>query len=253
VSYYHRCIEDVDRQLARILDALEQSGQADRTIVVFTSDHGEMLGTHGLREKGLAPTERLCAYRFWCSTPDLKQGSRTPMMCSSIDIAPTLLNMAGIDSAQIADKYPMLKGRSFSDALSARSAKGPRDESGEGVLMQWNSLIYVNAQSGAKFGEVRKAEGLAAKFSKVQDLDLNGVMKKRGLMRGVSDGKYKFARYFSPDNYHTPRSLAELQLHNDLELYDLKNDPGELNNLARNIGIAEVGALVDRLLARCQQ
>jgi arylsulfatase A-like enzyme len=247
ISYYHRCIEDVDRQIARVLDALERSGQADRTIVVYTSDHGEMLGTHGLREKGLAPYREIVRVPFVVRHPDIKQGGQTSMMSSTLDLAPSLLSMAGVDSAQIAEKYPMLKGRSFTAAMGNRSQTGPRDETGEGVLMQWNSLIYLSAQSGAKFKEVRSAEGLIDKFIKVQELDMGGVMKKRGLMRGVSDGRYKFARYFSPEKYHTPNDMNELVKHNDLELYDLKADPGELKNLANNIKDAKVLEVIERM------
>jgi arylsulfatase A-like enzyme len=247
ISYYYRCIEDVDTQIARVLDALEQSGQADRTIVVYTSDHGEMLGTHGLREKGLAPYREIVRVPFIVRHPDLKQGGQTAMLNSTLDIAPSLLTMAGVDTAQIAEKYPMLKGRSFTSAMGSRSQIGPRDETGEGVLMQWNSLIYLSAQVGEKFNEVRKAEGLVEKFIKVRELNMDNVFKKRGLMRGVSDGRYKFARYFSPNHFHTPNSLEELMRHNDLELYDLKADPGEVKNLATDMRDVTVRHIVEQM------
>ena len=49
---YYAMIKLIDDQLARILAALDETGQRERTIVIFTSDHGEMLGDHGLIEKG---------------------------------------------------------------------------------------------------------------------------------------------------------------------------------------------------------
>ena len=49
---YYAMIELIDDQVGRVLDALRESGQADDTLVIFTSDHGEMLGDHGLIQKG---------------------------------------------------------------------------------------------------------------------------------------------------------------------------------------------------------
>ena len=57
-------------------------------------------------------------------------------------------------------------------------------------------------------------------------------MKKRGSVRTVFDGRYKFSRYFAPVERNQPKNLDELYRWNDVELFDLKNDPTELKNLA---------------------
>ena len=57
-------------------------------------------------------------------------------------------------------------------------------------------------------------------------------LSKRRLHRGVFDGRFKFARYFAPNDHHLPRSFADLRARNDLELYDLETDPNEIVNLA---------------------
>jgi len=51
-NYYYNCLVDVDRHIDTLLTGLEKSGEADNTIVLFVSDHGEMLGVHGHRGKG---------------------------------------------------------------------------------------------------------------------------------------------------------------------------------------------------------
>ena len=50
-SAYYAMIELVDEQIGRVLDALAESGQIERTLIIFNSDHGEMLGDHGLTRK----------------------------------------------------------------------------------------------------------------------------------------------------------------------------------------------------------
>ena len=60
-------------------------------------------------------------------------------------------------------------------------------------------------------------------------------LAKRGAIRSVGDGQFRFSRYFSPLEHHMPRTMEELLANNDVELYDLENDPTEMNNLAQNI------------------
>ncbi|HET9594030.1 MAG TPA: sulfatase-like hydrolase/transferase, partial [Anaeromyxobacteraceae bacterium] len=57
-------------------------------------------------------------------------------------------------------------------------------------------------------------------------------MAKRGAVRSVYDGRYVFARYFSPKQHHRPETLEELRRHDDLELFDTAADPLEMENLA---------------------
>ena len=57
-------------------------------------------------------------------------------------------------------------------------------------------------------------------------------MTKRGAIRSVFDGRYKFARYFSPLQHNAPRTIEEILGVNDVELFDLQSDPNEMDNLA---------------------
>ena len=57
-------------------------------------------------------------------------------------------------------------------------------------------------------------------------------MKKRGSLRTVFDGRYKFTRYFAPTEHNQPSNLEDLYARNDLELFDLVEDPQEMTNLA---------------------
>ena len=80
-------------------------------------------------------------------------------------------------------------------------------------------------------------------------------LAKRGAIRSVFDGRYRFVRYFSPKEHNRPASVEALFKLNDVELYDVERDPLERNNLAldrdRNRELleamnAKLNALIDR-------
>jgi len=57
-------------------------------------------------------------------------------------------------------------------------------------------------------------------------------LDKRGFLSFVYDGRYKFARYYAPTAFNTPRTVEEILRNNDVQLFDLESDPEETHNLA---------------------
>ena len=95
---YFAMIELIDHNVGRMLDALEASGQLANTVVIFTSDHGETLGDHGLLLKGCRFYESLVHVPLVVSWPGrFKQGLRSQALVELTDLAPTLLELAGLD------------------------------------------------------------------------------------------------------------------------------------------------------------
>lgn len=98
-AYYYACVSFIDYQIGRILDTLEASGQMDNTLIVFTSDHGELLGDYhcyGKRSMHDAPAHiPLLAYQKGV----LEGGRKETKPVSLVDLAPTFLKAAGIDTA----------------------------------------------------------------------------------------------------------------------------------------------------------
>ena len=93
---YYAMIELIDDQVGRVLDALRASGQADDTLVIFTSDHGEMLGDHGLIQKGCRFYEGLVRVPLMLSWPGrIGAGQHSDALVELTDLAPTLLEAAG--------------------------------------------------------------------------------------------------------------------------------------------------------------
>lgn len=103
----------IDHCIGRILKVLEETGLADDTIVCFTSDHGDLLGDHGLYEKGPLPYASLMRVPFIIRSPDIQPAvSQAPM--SNVDVMPTLLELAGVeipDTVQGHSFVPVLAGQ----------------------------------------------------------------------------------------------------------------------------------------------
>lgn len=93
---YFRLIEKIDRQVGDVLQALEDSGEVENTVVVFLSDHGDMVGAHRWNQKTLFFDEaaRVPLFFFWPGK--IKPGTTRRLVNTGIDLFPTLCGIAGI-------------------------------------------------------------------------------------------------------------------------------------------------------------
>lgn len=116
---YYAMIELVDEQFGRILDHLESTGQRDNTIVIFMSDHGEMLGDHGLVLKGCRFYEGAVRVPLAISWPGhFEQGLISDALVELIDVYPTILEAVGEvvpDGTQGKSLIPILTGSVLPD------------------------------------------------------------------------------------------------------------------------------------------
>lgn len=95
---YYAQIELIDDQLGRLVSYLEDIGERDNTLIIFMSDHGEMNGDHGLYWKGAYFYEALVHVPLIMSCPSLiKQGVISDALVELVDIAPTILELAGYE------------------------------------------------------------------------------------------------------------------------------------------------------------
>jgi choline-sulfatase len=112
-AYWAMC-DLIDDQVGRMLDALERTGQLEDTLVVFMSDHGEMLGDHGLYLKGPHFYEPAVRVPLIVSRPGtIAPGRRSGALVELVDLAPTLLEAAGLpphSGMQGRSLWPMLTG-----------------------------------------------------------------------------------------------------------------------------------------------
>ena len=110
---YYGGITGIDGEFQQVLDLLEKNGMAENTIVIYTSDHGEMLGSHGRVAKQY-PYEESCRVPFMVRGPGIRKG-RSDAIFASVDIFPTVCGLAGVPvpSGKVGTDYSgILRGRS---------------------------------------------------------------------------------------------------------------------------------------------
>jgi arylsulfatase A-like enzyme len=92
ISSYYGLVKEVDDWVGKILDKLEELHIADNTLVVFTSDHGEMLGAHGMREKNVFYEESAHVPLLLRFPKKIKEKTVLSGYTSTIDLLPTILD-----------------------------------------------------------------------------------------------------------------------------------------------------------------
>lgn len=196
LDYYLNCLRENDILLGNILDCYDELNYNMNTIIIFTSDHGEMCGEHGLRQKGSL------IYKENIGVPLVIAGCGVPCkvtsdaVISTVDIAPTIVGFTG-------NKHNFV-GHDFSRFIKNRKPNkiAPRDETG--ALFQYMMGIPHHIKP----------------FSQ-------GILTKRFSFSRhytTQNGEYKI-----------PNSVEELIKDNYVTIYDRYSDPDELHNLADNI------------------
>ena len=99
VTSYYASITSVDTEIERVINLLKEKDLYENTVIVFTSDHGDMLGAHGLLTKGVGTGyEEVYNIPLIVKTPNGCQlDSTAEIKVSTVDIAPTLLDYAGVE------------------------------------------------------------------------------------------------------------------------------------------------------------
>ncbi len=194
VRLYHRPVRALDEAVGELLRALEETGQRDNTLVVFTSDQGLAVGQHGFFDKH-APYEANLAAPLIASMPGtLPQNAVCDVTVSGVDLIPTFFRFADIPLP-----WPM-HGRDLTPLLKNPRAHWPHPA----------MLIYTIGAWGDDTVDIPD-------FSAMR-LPARGFRVPWYVT--LRQGQYKYIRTLVPQEVE--------------ELYDLSSDPHELTNLARN-------------------
>jgi arylsulfatase len=227
-NYYLNCLRDVDRNIAAMLAELGAAGLSDRTIVVLTSDHGDMDGAHQLHAKGAVSYREQNQVPLIIAHPAYSGGKQCRAVTSHLDIAPTLVGLTGVAPARRAEIVKGLPGKDLTVLLAAPE-KADVNAMRDGALFNYNMFAYLDSDFLNKAVDYLQKGG---KPDRLKDAGIVPDLMKRGAVRSVYDGRYVFARYFSPKQHNRPATLEDLYRLNDVELFDVQTDPLEMNNLA---------------------
>lgn len=230
-DYYFNAIRDCDRKIERLLDALADNGMDRNTIVIFSADHGELGGHHQMRGKGTNAYWQQNHLPLMIHHPAFDGGRECAAITSQLDLTPTILALTGKEAVTRARASEGLKGRDFSAWLRNPAQAGAQSVR-PASLYNFDMLSYQDTKWAAMTIDTRAyrskpPERQAAELAKHPPNFAN-----RTAIRSIWDGRYRFSRYFSPIRFNTPRSLEELFAMNDVEVYDRRNDPEEVDNLA---------------------
>jgi len=125
IAAYYAAITAIDDQVGRLMRVLTETGQAENTLVVFTSDHGDMLGSHGMRRKRKPHEESAGVPGLLRWPARVPKGQKVDTLFSHVDLPPTLLALAGLDVPK------RMQGADLSRVALGETTTGP-----EAVLLQ---------------------------------------------------------------------------------------------------------------------
>ena len=126
VSNYYGLIKEIDDWVGKILDKLDELGLAENTMVIFVSDHGEMLGAHGLREKNIFYEESVHIPLIIRFPHEIQPETRVDGYISHVDIFPTIMDYLQIGTYE-------------SDGKSLRGLiEGTDQEHGQYTVAEWD-------------------------------------------------------------------------------------------------------------------
>lgn len=118
IGAYYALVTEIDHCVGQILDALDEAGIEEETIVIYTSDHGDFVGNHGMVEKcaaGQNVYEDILNIPLIIKIPGkTKNGKRNTELVTLADILPTLIDILGLESPEL--KYP-IQGESMADLI----------------------------------------------------------------------------------------------------------------------------------------
>ena len=230
-NYYFNAIRDCDQRVEAVMNMLKQNGMEKNTIVIFNSDHGELAGHHQMRGKGTNSYRQQNHLPLMIIHPAYPGGLECEALTSQLDIVPTIIGLTGKDANLRRKACEGLKGKDFSMLLK-NPGQARVDAVRPTALFNYDMLSYQDKKWAALTIENQKYRALAPAQQLAMLSKYPPNFSNRTSIRSIYDGQYRFSRYFAPNNFNTPQTMESLLANNDLEVYDLKNDPEEIHNLA---------------------
>jgi arylsulfatase A-like enzyme len=204
MSRYFGMVKCIDDNVGRILAALEAEKILDNTIVVFTSDHGDMCGEHGRVNKGI-PLEGSARISFLTAYPDkIKPGTVVHEVLATVDFKPTLLGLLGLP------RDPQDEGRDASALFL--TGKAPAGWKNVTISRNANGLWLMAASSRYKF--IVSPDSDPCLFDLEQDpfemKNIFALPASRPIVRELAQALLDYAQRCKEPYAEQPRMRADL-------------------------------------------
>ncbi|WP_246072540.1 sulfatase family protein [Catenovulum sediminis] len=218
---YLRCVKGVDDNIGRLIQTLKEIGEYENTIIIYTSDQGMMLGEHDYQDKRWFYEESI-HMPFIVHDPRIKNGPKSSdLLINNTDFAPFMLDLANQSTPDD------MHGRSFKAALQGEQ------------IDDWRWATYYRYWTHRQYHDVPAHFGIRSKDYKL--IFFYGKGFKTGHTPYFYDQKWVKETGKLNNEIATPVAW---------ELYDLRKDPQELNNV---YGQPEYAAVVKSLKAELKR
>ena len=231
---YLSVIHSVDENVGRLLKYLDEHGLAENTIVVYASDQGFYMGEHGWFDKRFMYEESMRTPLVIRYPREIRAGSVSSEMVQNIDYAPTFLEYAGV-------KQPKeMTGRSLRKLFKHTANNSKK--------IHWRKSLYYHYYDYPAWHLTRKHDGVRTDRYKL--IHFYG----KGGARALTENRYQ--QQEGTREYNSYRWMAQSGYITDdpdidyYELYDLYEDPNELNNIYGKPGTERITKRLKRLLKR---
>lgn len=264
-----RTLQSVDVMVERLVDAVTETGELENTYFLYSSDNGYHLGQFGLGYDKRQPYEEDIRVPLLARGPGLTAGSRSSLPVMNVDLAPTILDMMGIDATIEA---PQMDGRSWLPVVTG-STLPQRTE----LLIEYNGPVMENERSSISMESARSLDQLEVDVDPDTGLEFDMFADSgneqckwfsKESTSACDPGTNTYACVRSIKSTRVPGEVNSLYCEftkvsdaqnsdvnggNYIEYYDLDADPWQLNNLAVNEscrGDADFRARLAKLAAR---
>ncbi|RCJ21431.1 hypothetical protein A6770_30330 [Nostoc minutum NIES-26] len=230
-----RSLQSVDEAIGKLVDTLKANGQLDNTYIVLTSDNGFKQGIHRASTGKLTAYEEDIRLNLVVRGPGIPDGKKLPQQVGNIDFFPTFTDMAGVEPPAFVD------GRSFLPLLKRTTPNLPK----------WRSAFLIeHKQDPKRDAALENQTKLVQDLSEPEDqLELEDLSELQSLQEGGQVPKLPTYQAIRTQDYTYVEYKTGAK-----ELYNIKKDPYQLNNLASNADPALLKRLAKRLnkLRTCQ-
>ncbi len=135
IACYYASVTEIDEQFGKLIDQVDKAGQLDNTIIVLCSDHGDLMGEHGLYCKNVSAFESVYHIPMTLAGPGIAGGRSVNARVGLHDLCPTLCELAGAEPIDVPDS------RSFVPLLA--DADGKADEYQTGLAEYWGARFFA--------------------------------------------------------------------------------------------------------------